>query len=123
MLIWKKAIVVATLLTALFAPSALNAAPVSYKISAVIAAAGKELGKPTVAVKAGEPASVSVSGDNGYRLELTVSESGPGTVEVVTHLNASAGSVATTVVTPIGRAVVVATDALNLQITVQPGGG
>ena len=123
MLIWKKTIAVAALLITSFAPSVLNAASAGYKVAAVIAAGGKELGKPTVTLKAGKPASVSVSGENGFRLELTVTESEPGTVEVDTRLNASAGSVATTVVTPVGKPVVVATDALSLQITVQPGGG
>lgn len=46
------------------------------------------IGQPTLTVRLGAPASIAVSGDGGYKLDLTVEQLSPGALYLVrTHLH------------------------------------
>src|SRR5690625_2960174 len=54
----------------------------SYKVSTALSHNGKVFSSPTVIVKSGVPASIKVSGKNGYKLSVTVTELGGDEVKV-----------------------------------------
>jgi hypothetical protein len=59
----------------------------SYKVSATLLHNDRPFASPTVIVKPGVPAEITVSGNNGYTLSLTVTELSDNKVKVSSKLN------------------------------------
>jgi hypothetical protein len=121
MRIGKTALAVLTLALA-FASSASFAAQL-YTISTSLSHNGKLFGSPSAIVKDGTDATVAVSGPNGYKLALNVTDAGKGKLKIVTHLDSSYGSIAPTVVVFSGRPAMVSVGNIAIGITATRSSG
>ena len=94
----------------------------SYKISAKIEHGDSVVGEPTLVVKAGAPANVSVHGQNGYKLTVTVVPQEQEEVEVSVKVDTAHGSVSSVVITKAGHKIIVASGEVGLSLTVGTDG-
>jgi hypothetical protein len=90
----------------------------NYTVAAKIVQEGNVVGEPVVALKHGVPALISVAGDGGYELELTVTEQAADEVVVATKLRTHKGSVKSAVTAKPGQPTVVSSGGLDLTFTV-----
>lgn len=113
----------ALLALSLSVTSCFAATPAPYEVSVTLSHAGKSFASPSAVVQAGKPASIEVTGTDGYKLTFTVSDLTPDTIKVVASLASSYGSMAPTVVVRPDQPARVAVGDLGLEITVRRGGG
>jgi hypothetical protein len=95
------------------------AAADAYKVAAKLAYRGEPLGAPTMVVKNGVPASVTVSGSSGYKLDLTVTDIAPDRVKVATAVETRHGAFAPTLVVHPGQPARVRVGDLDLSLVVE----
>lgn len=106
-------------LTALALLPLTASAAASYKVSAQVSRNGAPIASPTLTVKPGAPASVAIPGENGYVLEVTVTESGQDMIELAADLKTNHGSVSSTVTTKPGKAVKISTGDIDFGVTAE----
>ena len=94
----------------------------TYKISASLSQNGKSLGDPVAVVQADTPASVEVSGPNGYKLGFTVTDLAIDEIKVAATLDSSYGNIAPVMVVRPGQPAKVAVGDLELILTVDRSG-
>jgi hypothetical protein len=110
----------AILALALAATSPMSFAAQLYKISKISAALShnsKLIGSPLIVVKEGVNAIVAVSGSNGYKLALTVTDAGKGQFKIVTHLDTAYGSITPEMVVLAGRPAAVSVGNIAIGLT------
>ena len=95
----------------------------SYKISARLSDSGQEFAAPELTAKAGDTATVEVTGPNAYALALTVEPLADGTLKVSTHLDSAHGDMAPVVVVRPGAPASVTVGALSIALTAVPVDG
>jgi hypothetical protein len=93
-----------------------------YMVSTRLARGAQLLGTPSVIVEEGKQAAISVSGPQGYNLDLTVTDVGDGNVKVATVFNASHDSASPVIVTPLGKKARITVGDLAVDMTVKPSG-
>jgi hypothetical protein len=106
-----------------FAASSFASPPGSYEVSAKLSHAGKTFGAPSATVQADKPADIEVSGADGYKLTLTITDLAPDEIQVTANLDSSHGSMAPTVVVRPGQLASVSIGDLGLDLTVSRNGG
>jgi hypothetical protein len=109
-------------LLVLLASSSVLAGPAVYEVSAEIRQGGQVVATPTIRVKPGAPAEVSVSGENGYTLAVSVSPVDDGVVDVAINVGTSLASLRSTVATLVGKPIVVSTGDIAVSVTVSDDG-
>jgi hypothetical protein len=107
----------AVLALALAATSPTSFAAQLYKVSANLSHNGKLFGSPSVVVKEGADATVAVSGPNGYKLALNVTDAGKGQLKIVTHLDTAYGSIAPAMVVLAGQPATVSVGHIVIGLT------
>ena len=100
-----------------------TAASERYSVSAELTHQGKAFAAPSMVVRQGEPATVEVSGANGYRLALTVRDSTAGKIEVAAAVESAHGAMAPTVVVKPGVPASVTVGDLGIKLTVDRSDG
>ncbi|MET0327693.1 MAG: hypothetical protein ABW163_02870 [Luteimonas sp.] len=81
---------------------------------------GAVFASPSLVVRDGEPAVVEVSGDAGFRLELTVTDGPDGAIRIATQLQSVHGDAAPILVTMPGETAEVRIGALGMDLLVTP---
>ncbi|HEY6941203.1 hypothetical protein [Dokdonella sp.] len=114
--------VMAVLASAAFAVAAFAATPGSFQVSATLSHAGQPFAAPSAVVRAGEPASIEVTGADGYTLTLTVTDVAPDEIRVVARLDSAYGSMEPTIVVRPGQPASVAAGDVGLELTVRRDG-
>jgi hypothetical protein len=110
------------LIAALSLASTLSfAAPKAYEVSASIAHDGQKVATPTVLVKPSSTAEMSVTGENGFSLSVTVVPSEADAIDVFVNIGTAKAALKTTVTTLTGKPVVVASGELEVTVTVSEG--
>lgn len=94
-----------------------------YVISAKLSHQDKVFAEPSAVVRAGEPASMEVSGPNGYKLALTVRELAADKIEVVAAVDSAHCAISPTVVVRPGVPAAVKVGEMSLALTVNRSGG
>lgn len=94
----------------------------SFKVSAQLSHQGKAFAAPSAVVKDGVPASIEVSGPNGYKLSLTVTDVAPDKIRVAATVDSSHGAMAPTLVVRPGQPATVTIGDIGLTLTVQRSG-
>lgn len=90
-----------------------------YKVSARISHGEDEIGSPVLLVNHQSPATVSLSGGDGYDFSVRlVRVDGSDELEVTVELATSLGRVSSVVTTGVGRPILVATGEIGLSVTV-----
>jgi hypothetical protein len=97
--------------------------PNSYYVSAKLSHAGKPFAAPSVTVHAGQPASMEVSGPDGYKLTLTITDVAPDEVQVAASLDSPHGAMEPTMVVRLDQSASVSADDLDLELVVRRNGG
>ncbi len=108
---------------ALAATSPTSFAAQLYRVSANLSHNGKLFGSPSLVVKEGADATVAVSGPNGYKLALSVTDAGKGQLKIVTHLDTAYGSIAPQMVVLAGQPATVSVGNTAIGVTVVRSGG
>ncbi len=90
-----------------------------YRVSATIAQHGSHVADPILVAKAGTPAQMAVSGEDGYRFMVTIDPAEGEHVEVSTQVVTSEGNVQSVVVTTLGSPIAVSTVDIALELTVE----
>lgn len=106
-----------------FAVSSLAAASDSYKVSVKLSHAGNSFSEPSAVVLADKPASIEVSGTDGYKLTLTVTDLAVDQIQVVASLDSAHGSMEPTVVVRPDQPATISVGDLSLELTVGRSGG
>jgi len=106
-----------------FSVSSLAAASGLYKVSATLSHAGKTFAAPSVVVSAGQPASIEVSGADGYKITLTVTDVAVDKIQVVAQVNSAHGSMHPTVVVHPNQPATVSVGNLQLGLSASRRGG
>lgn len=110
-------ILAVVVLTAL-AGSASATSPDTFAVSAKLTHGDHAFAEPSAVVLAGTPATLEVSGADGYKLTLTVSEISADEIQVAADLESSHGSMAPTLVVRPGQVASVSVGELGLELTV-----
>lgn len=97
--------------------------PGSYEVAARLTHAGKSFAAPSAVVLANKLASIEVSGPDGYRLTLTLTDLAPDKIQVAAKVDSSYGSMAPTVVVRPGKSASVSVGELGLELTVSRSDG
>ncbi|WP_162615842.1 hypothetical protein [Solilutibacter oculi] len=121
MRIWSK--IIATLVLCLPASLSFASPPGSYEVSAKLTHGGQAFAAPSAVVLANKPASIEVTGPDGYKLTLTVTDLAPDKIQVAAHLDSAYGSMAPTVVVRPDKSASVSVGDLGLELTVSRGDG
>ena len=121
MRIWPKIIV--SLALGLLASLSFANPPSSYAVSAKLMQAGQTFAVPSAVVLANKPASIEVTGPDGYKLTLTITELAPDKIQVAAYVDSSHGSMAPTVVVRPDKPASVSVGDLGLELTVSRGDG
>ena len=119
--IWPK--IIATLALCLLASLSFAKPPGSYAASAKLTHAGQTFAAPSAVVLANKPAIIEVTGPDGYKLTLTVTDLAPDKIQVAAHVDSSHGSMAPTVVVLPDKPASVSVGDLGLELTVSRGDG
>jgi len=106
-----------------FAGSAFAAAPGSYKVSATLSHSGTPFAAPSAVVLPGQPASIEVSGADGYKIMLTVTDIAADRIQVVAQVNSAYGSMDPTLVVHPNQPASVSVGDLKLELSVSRSGG
>jgi hypothetical protein len=93
-----------------------------FAVSAELSHQGKAFGAPSAVVREGEPATVEVSGADGYRLGFTVRELAANEIEVVATVDSPHGRMAPTVVVRPGVPASIDVGEIGLKLTVNRSG-
>ncbi|GAB3339991.1 hypothetical protein [Marilutibacter aestuarii] len=112
----------ALLLAAIGAFAIPGLAAETYKVTAEIRHADTVVDTPTLVVRDGVPGQVSINGESGYRLRVTVTSPEEGELDVAAKVDTHKGSVSTSVTTGIGKPMALSAGELGLSITVEPAG-
>jgi hypothetical protein len=94
----------------------------SYRLSFKLSQGGHTLASPVLVVNPGVPAAIEVSGNPGYRIDVTVESAGEGMVKVATHLSTAQGSVSPTLLVKFGQSASVQVGEIGMQLTAAPFG-
>ena len=105
----------------LLTSSSVIAGPSVYEVSASIKQAGEVAATPIVRVKPGASAEMTVAGDNGYRLSVTVSPAESKAVDVTISVATSQASLRSVVTTLLDKPIVVSSGGIEVSITVKDG--
>lgn len=97
--------------------------PGSYYVSAKLSHGGKSFAEPSVTVQAGQPAIMEVSGPDGYKLTLTITDVAPDEVQVAANLDSPHGAMEPTMVVRLDQSASVSVDNLDLELVVRRNGG
>ena len=95
----------------------------TYTVSAVLKDGDATFGTPSLQVAAGVPARMEITGTDGYRLQVTVSEHAPGALAVSADLASARGAMPPTLVVRPGEPASVSVGALAMTLTVEPVDG
>lgn len=95
----------------------------TYTVTATLLHNGESFGEPTAIVKSDTPASVEVSGPDGYKLSLTVTDLASDEIQVSAKLDSSHGSMEPVLVVSPAKPATVTIGELGLRVTVIHGGG
>ncbi|MBT9154975.1 MAG: hypothetical protein DDT39_01665 [Firmicutes bacterium] len=118
MRIREKALAAALALCTLSSP--LIASPgAAYEVSVVLSHAGEPFAAPTATVKAGQPASVEVTGPKAHKITLEVTDLARDEIQISATVASPHGSMAPTVVLRPGEPGRVSVGALSLELTVK----
>lgn len=90
----------------------------SYQVTALIEHGGERVGQPSVVVRPGAEASVTVHGEGGYNLWVTVIPGEEGLLDVTVRAATSRGSVSTAVTTRADKPIVTAESEVSLTLTI-----
>ena len=93
------------------------AAADTYKVSAQLSHQGRVFASPVVVAHEGEPAKISVRGENGYTLQLTVVPAPEGKLSVAANLKSSLGDMAPAVVVEPGKQASMSVGDMAMSIT------
>ena len=105
-----------------FSASSLATAPGSFKVSATLSHSGKIFASPSAVVVAGQPASIEVSGADGYKISLTVTDVAVDKIQVVAQVNSAHGSMHPTVIVRPNQPATVSVGDLELRLSVTRSG-
>ena len=94
----------------------------TYKVTANLSHNGKSFGAPVAVVKADTPASVEVSGQNGYKLSFIVTNLAKDEIKIATTLDSAYGTIAPVLVVRPGQPGTVSVGDLELTLTVHRTG-
>jgi len=114
---------VALIAFCLCAASSIAAAAASYEVSATLSHSGRSFASPSATVLADKPATIQVSGKDGYKLTLIVTDIAADEIKVVASVDSSHGSMAPTVVVRPDQPATVSVGDLGLKLTVRRSGG
>ena len=103
----------------LVAASSDGIAAQTYKVTASLSNSGQVFGSPTVVVQSGTPAEIAVTGENAYKLKLTVSPAGADKLKVAAILESQYGSISPVVVVRSGRPASVSSNGITILLTAQ----
>ena len=95
----------------------------TYAVSAALSHQGAVFGEPSFVVRDGEPATVEVSGEAGYKLSLTVRSLAEHKLQVVADLRSRYGAMSPTFVVVAGAPAFVEVGDIKLTVTAKPYGG
>jgi hypothetical protein len=115
--------IITTLVLCLLAGLSFASPPGSYEISAKLTHGGQVFAAPSAVLLANKPASIEVTGADGYKLTLTVTDLAPDKIKVAAHLDSAHGVMAPTVVVRTGKPASVSVGDLGLELTVSRGDG
>ena len=90
----------------------------TYRVTANLSHNGKSFGEPVAVVNADTPASVEVSGPNGYKLGFTVTDLAKDEIKVAATLDSPYGTISPVVVVRPGQPGTVTVGDLELTLTV-----
>ena len=94
----------------------------TYTVTATLLHNGKAFGEPSVVVKGDTPASVQVSGPDGYKLWLAVSDLASDKIQVAAKLDSSYGAMEPVLVVSPAKPATVTVGGLGLTVIVVRGG-
>lgn len=94
----------------------------SYTVSATLSHAGKSFASPSLIVRAGEPATIEVSGADPYKFVVTIQDKAPDEIQVSASVKSSYGSMAPILLVRPGQAASIAVDSLSIELVVSRGG-
>ena len=94
----------------------------TYKVTASLSNSGQVFGSPTVVVQSGTPAEIAVTGENAYKLKVTVSPAGADKLKVAATLESQYGSISPVVVVRSGQPASVSSNGLTILLTAQEYG-
>ena len=107
----------------LVAASSDGIAAQTYKVTASLSSnSGQVFGSPTVVVQSGTPAEIAVTGENAYKLKVTVSPAGADKLKVAATLESQYGSISPVVVVRSGQPASVSSNGLTILLTAQEYG-
>lgn len=95
------------------------AAPI-YKLSAAISHQGKVFATPVMLVEDGKPSEISVHGEDGFTLALTVTAIDKDRLGVSADLQSSHGSMTPEMVVIAGQPATVSVGDVAIRVTVEP---
>ncbi len=98
------------------------ASTATYTISAHLAHEGHPFAAPVIVVREGEPTTVEVTGNGGYRLTVTVTPVTPGSVRVDTDLRTAYGATSPAMVVQIGQPASVSVGDIQMTLTAEAHG-
>ncbi len=98
-----------------------SAAPATYAVEAQLSHKGHVFASPSAMVQDGVPATLEVTGPDGYRLALTVTRQSADAVELAATLDSPRGHMAPTLVVRPDQPGSVHVGDLALAVTVHPG--
>jgi hypothetical protein len=122
MRIWSRIIIAALVLSA-FAAASAAATPDTYEVSATLSHAGQSFAAPSAVVKADQRASIEVSGAEGYKLTLTVTDLAPDEIQVNASVDSPYGAMKPTLIVRPDQPASVSVGDLGLELTVRRVGG
>ncbi len=94
-------------------------AATTYKVVASLSHSDHVFGTPVVIVKPDTPAQITVTGPNGYDLQITVSPAGADKLKVATTLHSQYGSMSPVLVVRPGEPASVSYGGMSILLTAQ----
>ena len=94
----------------------------TYKVTASLSNSGQVFGSPTVVVQSGTQAEIAVTGENAYKLKLTVSPAGADKLKVAATLESQYGSISPVIVVRTGQPASVSSNGVTILLTAQEYG-
>jgi hypothetical protein len=95
----------------------------SYSVVAQLSHSGQTFGEPSAIVRAGEPATVELSGADGYKLTLAVDDLGNEMLRVTASLRSRFGQMSPILVVKPGVPAGATVEGLSLTLTVTKSAG
>jgi len=94
----------------------------TYKVTASLSHSGQVFGSPVVVVESGTPVEIAVTGENAYKLKLTVSPRAADKLKVAATLESLYGSISPVVVLRSGQTASVSSSGITIRLTVEEYG-